>query len=45
MWQDAKLTITRKMRAIAVDTLARILRVSFTFTSGIFNCIFVYNLQ
>ena len=36
MWQDAKLTSTRKMRAIAVDTLARILRVSFTFASGIF---------
>ena len=34
--QDAKGTSTRKMRAIAVDTLARILRVSFTFASGIF---------
>jgi len=35
MWQDAKLTSTRKMRAIAVDTLTRILRVSILFTSGI----------
>jgi len=36
MGQDAKGTSTRKMRAIAVDTLARILRVSILFTSGIF---------
>ena len=36
MWQDAKGIITRKMRAIAVDTPARILRVSFTLCYGIF---------
>jgi len=41
MWQDAKEIITRKMRAIAGYTLARILRVGFTLCSGIF----IYNKQ
>ena len=36
MWQDVKEIITRRMRAIAGYTLARILRVGFTLCSGIF---------
>ena len=39
MWQDAKEIITRKMRAIAGYTPARILRVGFTLCSSIF----IYN--